>query len=274
MDQKPELQELQQSLSSAQSILIAIPQNPSLDKIAASLSLYLSLKKRGKTTSIICAQPMTVEFSQLVGVDKVVNKIQGKNLVVSFDYLKDSVEKVSYNVEGNKFNLVIQPKAGLPPLGVKNVNYTYTGIDSDLIFIIGAQKLEDLSKLYEDEKDFYHEKPVVNIGYHQKNEQFGKINIFYPQASSYSEIIVLVLKTLNFPLNEDIAGNLLMGIKSATNNFQSPRVSGETFEAAALCLRSGAKQSAKEQLSLKKEKKMISSPDWLTPKIYKGATRV
>mgnify|MGYP001071609725 CR=1 FL=1 len=267
MNLKSELQELQQVLSSSQSVLIIIPSNPSLDKVAAALSLYLSLEKNGKITTIVCSQPMTVEFSQLVGVDKITNRVGGKNLVISFDYVKDSIEKVSYNVENDKFNLVIQPKTGLPSLDAKKVTYSYSGTESDLIFVIGAQKLEDLGRFYEDEKESHSHKQVINIDYHQQNSKFGKLNIFNPQASSCSEIIALALKVLNLPFDKDIAVNLFIGIKSATSNFQSLNLSAEAFEAAALCFRAGAKQV---------EGKKISSPssDWLTPKIYKGTTRV
>lgn len=273
MNQEPELQKLQQILSPAQRVLIAIPKNPSLDKMAASLSLYLSLKKTGKVTTVACPQPMTMEFSQLVGVDKVTDKIGRKNLVITLDYVKDSIEKVSYNVEGDKFKLVIQPKSGFPPLDAKNVSYSYSGADSELIFVIGAQRLEDLDELYASEKDLYREKQVVNIDHHPQNTQFGKINIFNPQTSSYSEIVTSILKTLNLSFDPDIATNLLTGLQSATNNFQSPNVSAATFEAAAFCLRAGARRK-ETHIKPPEEKKEKTSPDWLAPRIYKGKTRV
>lgn len=274
MDQNPEFQELQQSLASAQSVLVIIPRSPDLDQMAASLGLHLSLKKTGKMTKIICPQPLTVEFSQLVGIDQVSNEMGGKNLVISFDYVQDSIEKVSYNVENNKFNLVIQPKTGFSPLDAQKVKYAYSGADSDLILIVGVQKLEELGKFYEDEQDLYREKTVVNIDNHQQNSQFGKINILQPQASSYSEMIAKILKSLNLPFDEDIGRNLLLGLKAATNNFQSVKVTAETFEAAAFCLQVGAKQIDEEKPLEKKEKKIASSPNWLAPRIYKGTSRV
>lgn len=267
MNQRLDFQKLQQALSPARSILVAVPKDPNLDKMAASLSLYLSLRKAGKTAAIVCPQQMTVEFSGLVGVDKVIDRIGSRNFVISFDYVKDSIEKVSYNVEGNKFNLVIQPKTGFPPLDAKKVSYSYSGIESDLIFIIGAQRLEDLGRLYEKEKNFYRGNQVVNIDCHPQNTQFGKINIFIPGASSYSEIAALILKTLNFPSGGDIATNLLIGLKSATNNFQ--KASPEAFEAAALCLRAGAGQVEPEKTQ--KETTEVPS-EWVGPKIYKGST--
>jgi len=280
MNQKFDFSSLQRELTPVQRILIAVPPNPDLDKIASALSLYLSLKKTGKTVTVSCPKQMTVEFSQLVGVDQVTDKLDRKSLVISFDYVKDSIEKVSYNVEGDRFNLVIQPKSGFAPLDTKSVTYNYSGADSELIFVIGAQKLEDLGGLYESEKNFYEKNQVVNIDYHPQNTQFGKMNILNPQASSYSEMVTSILNNLNLPIDQDIATNLLVGLKSATNNFQSPNISADTFEAAAYCLRSGAKRieekSSLEEKGLQEEKSKTIPPssNWLTPKIYKGKTRV
>jgi len=274
MNQNSNLQKLQQALSPAQSILVTMPQSLNLDKVAASLALYLSLKKTGKAVTVVCPQSIKVEFSQLVGVDKVTDKIGNRNLTVSFDYVKDSIEKVSYNIEGSKFNILIQPKTGYPPLDAKKVSYSYSGTDSELIFIIGTQRFEDLGRLYENERSLFSEKQVVNIDYNPKNTGFGEINIFNPQASSYSEIVAIILKTINLPCDGDIATNLLLGLQSATNNFQSPNVSADTFEVAAYCLRAGAKWIGEKKPLEEEKKKIISSPDWLSPKIYKGKTRV
>lgn len=280
MNQKFDFSNLQRNLATAQMVLVVVPLNPSLDKMAAALSLYLSLKRTGKTVTVACCQQMTVEFSQLVGVDQVTDKLGRKSLVISFDYVKDSIEKVSYNVEGDKFNLVVQPKSGFPPLDTKSISYNYSGTDSELVFVIGAQKLEDLGGLYESEKNFYENNQVINIDCHPQNTQFGKINIFNPQVSSYSEMVTLILKNLNLPFDQDIVTNLLIGLKSATDNFQSPSVSADTFEVAAYCLRAGArrietKRSFKEK-SLLEEKSETTPPssDWLAPKIYKGKSQV
>ena len=98
---------------------------------------------------------MRVEHSRLVGIDKISEKIGNRNLIISFDYKEDSIEKVSYNVEGEKFNLVIQPRSGYPPLDKSSVDFSYEGIDADVIFVIGAQKLEDLGAIYDKERQAF-----------------------------------------------------------------------------------------------------------------------
>jgi nanoRNase/pAp phosphatase (c-di-AMP/oligoRNAs hydrolase) len=293
MNQQFDFAPTQQALTSAQTVLVAAPREPKFDHIASSLALFLSLKKAGKSVSIACPDEMTVEFSSLVGVDKVGQKLGGKNLMISFDYLEDSIEKVSYNIEENKFNLLIQPKVGFPPLSPDKVSYNYSG-GSDLIFVIGAQKLEDLGKLYTQEKESYQQKTVINLDVDPQNSQFGKIDLLNPAASSCSEITASLIATLKLPIDQDVATNLLLGIEKATQGFSLPTTSALTFEMAAFCLRAGGRRtqvvkgkpekelpfepmpsgvSAKKPPQKPEEEKKPSS-DWFEPKIFKGSTRV
>lgn len=290
---------VQQILATAQTVLVVAPEKPNLDKVAAALALFLSLKKAGKNVVVACPDEMTVEFSPLVGVDKITQQLGGKDLIISFDYIEDSIEKVSYNIENNKFNLLIQPKSGFPPLSAEKVNYSYSG-GADLIFVIGAQKLDDLGRLYTQEGRLYEQKSVVNIDVDAKNTQFGKINLTDPTASSCSEIAASLISVLKLPIDQDIASNLLSGIEEMSQGFTTPETTATTFETAAFCLRSGGRRvkaaprvepvkkvplkpplspmpsgiSAKKAPPEPEEEKKKPSPDWLEPKIFKGGSRV
>jgi len=281
---------LQEALVSAQNLAIVLPKELNKDKVAAALSLFLSLQNSGKKVSIICSSPMVVDFSSLVGVNKVEQKIVGKDLVISFK-LDDSIEKVRSNVdESNKekriLNLVIQTKEGYPPFSKERIVYSYVGSNVDIFLTLGAKSKEDLGRIYFDNKDFFEKDNVINIDIDSQNKQFGKLNLVNPHMSCYSEFVALILDSLKLPLNEDIASNLLVGIKQGTNDFSLDKSTPTTFEAVAFCLRAGGRKPKEEQVSfreqqkVKKFKKEVSnfskkpSPDWFKPKIYKGNTRV
>lgn len=274
------LTQIREALTPAQTIFVALSQKPSLDKVAAGLSLYLSLKKTKKDVSIFSPKAMTVEFSSLVGVDQIKQKIKGRNLVISFDYIEDSIEKVSYNIENNKFNLVIQPKEGFLPLATEKINYSYSGSQADLVFVIGARDFSDLGEVYFKNKKTFEEGKTVNLNIKPTNQQFAKIDLINLQASSHSEMVALVLSRLNLPVDGDIAGNLLSGIQKATAGFSLAKAGPAAFEAAAFCLRVGAKPPRKSPslkpmpAKISAEKKPEPSADWLEPKIYKGNTLV
>lgn len=236
---------IKKSLETAKTVLVLLPQNPSLDTVAAGLSLFLSFTQSQKSISVGCASDMTVNFNRLFGVDKIKSRIGNQNLVVSFNYNEDSLEKVSYDKDpaNQKFHLTIEPKAGMQPLDPNQVEFSYTGSNADLIFVINARSLADLGALYEQEKALLdnQQKTLVNISTLDKNAQFGTVNLYDPTAAGASEIVLNFLKTLSLPLDADIATNLLAGIESATNNLSLAN-SPDTYETIAELMRLGAKK--------------------------------
>ena len=233
-------------LDQSQEVAIFVPKNPTLDDMAASLSLYLALSSRGKGVQVICPTPTTVEFSHLIGVDKVKNSLNGgtsgRNLVISFPYQEGSIEKVSYNIENDTFNLVIEPREGYPTVTSDMIQYAHSGGNVDFIITIGTAKLANLDNNYNNNQAIFSEKPVINIDSNAQNQRFGRINIVETNVSSISELTASLLSGLGFNLDADLATNLLYGITSGSQNFSSNTTSAYTFEVAALCLRSGAKK--------------------------------
>jgi len=273
MEKVTSFTQLQPLLASSQTIFILLSQKLNLDSVAAGTSLFLSLEKAGKKASVFCSSSMTVEFSFLVGVDRVKNQLEGKNLVISFDYIEDSVEKVSYNIENNKFNLVIQPKEGYPPLSPQKVQYSYVGANADLFLLIGTDSLEDLGEIYQSNKKALDEGKLVSFD----------IQSF--QSFSWCELIANLIERLNLPIDEDIATNLLAGIEKETNSFAPEKSSPGSFEAAAFCLRAGGRRPQEQAFQPIRERKVGEKksqevkkeelpPEWLAPKIYKGNTLV
>lgn len=235
---------VKQALLTAKQVLILLPQNPDLDSVAAGLALFLSLAKRGASISIGCPTQMTVGFNRLFGIDKIKNRIGNQNLVISFNYPEDSLEKVSYDKDpaNQKFNLTIEPKAGMQPLDVSGVEYSYTGSNADIIFVIGARQLEDLGELYKSEKKLIDDKTklLINLSSLDRNSQFGSVNLYDPTASGACEILFAVLTALELPLESDMATNILAGIEAKTNNFAT--ATADTFDIVAQLMRLGAKK--------------------------------
>lgn len=240
------LEPIKQALNTAQDILILLPQNPDLDAVAAGLALYLSLKKKNLSASIGCATPMTVNLNRLFAVDKIKQHIGNQNLVITFDYPEDSLEKVSYDkdVANQKFHITVEPKASMTTLDPQSVNYSYTGAKADLIFVIASRTLEDLGSLYQTEKALFDKpnKTLVNLSHLDNNNQFGTVNIYDPTASGSCEITATVLSNLDLPLDADIATNLLAGIEASSANFSAPNLTADTFSTVAHLISQGGKK--------------------------------
>jgi hypothetical protein len=238
---KLEYNAVSSSLKKANTALVVLTQRPSIDIMAAGLSLYLALKKQGKNTMIACATQPTVAYNRLFGVDKVTQEVGNKNLVISFPCAEDSLEKVSYNITSDKFNLVIEQKEGQPRVQTKDIVYNYAGMSADIVFAVGASKLEDLGSIYQADTSFFTKTQVVNISSHPAGTLFGQLNIFNAGASSVSELTASLIKTAQIGINADIATNLVAGIESATNNL-AYKTTGDTFALLGWLVNAGGKR--------------------------------
>lgn len=267
----PNISEIQNLLGKSNEVLILTHENPSQDSLGATLALFLALSASGKRGTVACPTPLTVEFGNLVGIDKISQALGGKNFIISLDYVEGAIEKVSYNVSDDKFNLVIEPRVGAPPFSPEKVHYSQNNANPDLIFVLDSANFEQLGKFYQDEKDLYSKVTIINIDYHPNNSYFGRINLVDPEASSTSEIITFLLQNLGLPLTEDTATNLLAGITFATNNFSSESAGAGAFEAAAICLKAGGKRLGTVG-EKKKELGQEAPADWLAPKIFKSSS--
>jgi nanoRNase/pAp phosphatase (c-di-AMP/oligoRNAs hydrolase) len=220
---------------------ICLPANPSLDTVAAATALYLGLSKMGKDVSLACASDLPPQFN-LNGADKIQKNLGagGNNLVISFPYVEGAIDKVTYNIEGEYFNLVIQPKEGMARLDPSNVKYSYTGAKIGAIITIDASNLNALGELYSRQREEFQGKDIINIDRHLTNANFGTINLVEKQSSSTSEIIFKLLQLLHIEIDKDMATNLYAGIMAATNNFTAYSVNANTFETSAQLLKLGA----------------------------------
>ncbi len=129
-------------VESAKSLLILLPTHPTLDEVAAGLALYWDFAE-GRNCTIACPSPMTVEFNRLVGVNKIKKDFGDQNLVLKFvGYKADNIEKVSYDVENDEFQLTVVPKAGLVAPTKEQVSLSYAGAAAELIFLVGGNRKE------------------------------------------------------------------------------------------------------------------------------------
>ncbi len=285
--------ELKKLIEEAVAIDIFLPAEPKFDQVAAALALRLALSKRGKSATVVSVAPMVVDFSHLVGVESVKPRVEsGKDLVVSLNYPLEQIEKVSYNDDGGRLNLVVQPKEGAPKIEQNQMSFSYQGNTKSVPMVIGIDSPGRLGSLAA-QVDL---KEAINLDLLPNNPRFGTLNLIDPGASSFSEMAVALISGLNYAFDQDIANNLFLGMQKVTNNFVADNVTADTFEAAAICLRWGAKRNPgfspvkkpifeKNQLPIKgkpflpekppenslKKPDAGPSPDWLEPKIFKSS---
>lgn len=283
MDYTNDINKIKDLLTKATDVLVVTHENPTFDSMGSALALYLGITGMGKKVTVACPDPMTVEHSNFIGANKIVNSLGHKNFVISLDYIDGSIEKVSYNIEGNKFNLVIEPRVGFESFDQNKVHYSYAGTGAGVIFTVDTIHLGGLKKLYEEDKELYAGKPIVNIDRHPNNANYGHTNMVNTQASSTAEVILALLSGLGVAMTQDIATNLLNAVAGSTNNFQNSNTTAGAFEVAAAAMKAGGKRfQPKTETSQTAPSVTLPTPppapavqkttppEWLKPKIFKS----
>ncbi len=244
-----QLTEVKTRLPSAQRILIVLPQNLTIDNLAAGLTLFLSLRNAGKSVDIISTGTPLVSQSNLYGIGDVKNEISkagAGNFVISLDGVVDTtgtlqqvpaLENIDWYPENGKLNVVfhIVPGQRFEP---KNITSKHEQSGYDMTFVVGCQSLNELGNLFASNSEYFTQGQVVNIDTNPLNAYFGFANAVDPQASSLSEIVAHILPSLTLSIDSDIASNIIAGIYSATNNL-TRNVNPDTFMAVSQAVQVG-----------------------------------
>ncbi len=279
----------QELLKSSSTVLVLLPPKPSADLIAAGLALHSSLKKADKKSTIGCSSKID---SQLPGAEEIQQQVGNQNLIISFPYKAESVGHVSYDINKDKqvFNLMIKPAKEGQPLDPKQVEYSFSGAQADLVITIGIKSLSELGKLYSQEKEFIDKSTLINI--HQDNEEleFPTLDL-NARSTGISEAISYLLKKFKLKISQSTATILYQRMLDNTDQFKSPHITPQTFKIAAYLLENNAQvnqltssnkppffeeqpsfQEPKPHPDLSTQKSDFSDEDvpsdWQKPKIY------
>jgi hypothetical protein len=240
MEDQNKLGPIGKLIESAKSFIIILPPEPSQDQICAGLSLHLALTESGKQSQIGCGSEVEVE-QRAFGTTKIADTIGSKNLVISFEYAESDLDKVDYDTrEDGRFYLLVKPKSGSPVPDASNVKFSYSGAEADLVIVLGINSLEELGKIYAEEKNFLDSTTILSLSDNAQSVTFTN-NILQRQNCSFSEMVVHLLETTSLKTTAHSATNLLNSIYQETDSLTSSKISADTFSSLAFLMRSGAR---------------------------------
>ena len=113
--------------------------------------------------------------------------------------------------------------------------------DIDLIITLDAANLKRFWELYENNKEIFEKKSIINIDHHISNTKFGSINIV-DQVPATTQLVYEILSVFENKLtnlvaqstfNKKVATYLLMWILTDTKNFTIPNTTAKTLKIAA-----------------------------------------
>lgn len=290
-----DIQPIKDLLTKASDVYVLFPSVADQGTIASAIGLYQALLTTGKNVRIATPNPIDTNNLSLANLDAITQDVGNTNLVISLKVKgRESIDKVSYNLDeaGKVFNLIIQPQKGQAPIDSKDVKYSYSGARADLVFIVGANRLEDLGAFHQDEPQLFTKSPTVAVN-HMSSTKYAQYHIEDRTLSSLAEVTGLLIKNLGFEYDQNMATSLLFGIDTATNKLSTANVQASTFELVAGLMKAGgvrniqqapaptrsttpaAPTQATPQTQPQTATQNNQVPkDWLAPKIYKSTPKV
>lgn len=220
--------EIKKLVSTAKTALVVVPQL-NIDHLSAGLALALALKNNNIDTKVFCPTKPDANYSKLSGLDILTDTYNQNDLIITLDYPLDQIEKVNYNQDNGKLNLIVQTKQGSPKVAENQINIAHQSGIADINFILGEETLLGANSNIVNSGNWVQISPSNNI------KPWAKASLV-DQDAPYCEILTFLLPMINLNLTPDSAKNLLIGLRVATQSF-SINVSPETFEAGAVCLR-------------------------------------
>ena len=250
-------------LDGTSSVGIIIGQNQNIDTFAAALGLYVALQAEGKSVQIVSAKEPTVEVSSLVGIDHVSKSFDGvtKTLTISVPYREGEIEKVSYNIEGDRLNVNLFAENTGITFSEKDVEYIKKGSSPSLVITIGVSSEEETKNLVS-----LSDVKTIHIDKNPMNTLGGDVSIVDPSFSSLSEIVTALIMDLDLAGDVDAFQNLMDGIVAATRNFTLPQTSAFAFEAAGFLLQNGAKRKQRDNADRPRDNRFPSEQHFLNQK--------
>lgn len=239
-------QQISNLIKKSHNILILTHAKADCDGLGAALSAYLAFKTLNKKVTVVTNDPAPENLQFLPSIDILSNSLSGRqDFIITVDSAKTGVEKIKYNVEGNKVNIIITPKNGT--LSAEDISFGSDSVKYDLIIVFDTGNLEHLGSVYDKNVEMFYETPVINIDHHASNTDFGQVNLVDSTAASSTEVLYEYLAYLENQtgqklITEDIATLLLAGIITDTGSFQHANTSPRAMETSAKLLDLGARQ--------------------------------
>jgi nanoRNase/pAp phosphatase (c-di-AMP/oligoRNAs hydrolase) len=226
-------------LKTANSILVTVSANPSVDQLAACIGLTLLINKLDKHSSAVFSGniPSTIEFLKPEEtLEKTPDSL--RDFIIALD--KSKADKLRYKVEDQMVKIFITPYR--TSLTEDDFEFSQGDFNIELVIALGVQKQEDLDQAIVAHGRILHDATVACINTIQPTD-IGNISWQEPTASSLCELVADLAMALGDELLDgQISTALLTGIVAETNRFSNEKTSPQTMSVSSKLMSSGANQ--------------------------------
>lgn len=230
------------SIKQANSILVTVSRNPSVDELSAALGLTIFLNKLEKhATAVFSGQvPPAITFLE---PDKTFEETADslRDFIIALD--KEKADHLRYKVVDESVKIFITPYR--TTISEDDLEFSQGDYNVELVIALNVEKHDYLDSALTAHGKILHDADVVTVTAGDVRSDLGTIDWHENEASGVSEMLVSLLgelKTGKAAMDEQIATALLTGIVSATDRFGNEATSPRVMTAAATLMAAGANQ--------------------------------
>lgn len=222
-------------------IAVIIPQNFSIDQLAAGLAMSMVLKKLEHSVVVLSATQPRVGDSRLFDIDQLTSNVPSENFVITLTNAVSKLKRVKHFVDGDDLKFMLFPRDNASKFEASEITHGYEATGFDMIVIIGQDAQNALARF----PQLAHTNcPTVVISKNPAHAHDQSLSIIDQDAKSVSEIVARIIESAQIPAWEDLAFNIFQGISAATNNFSVSLVTPGVLETATWAVENGASQTA------------------------------
>ena len=233
-----DLEKVVERINDADSILVTLSKDPSVDEMTAALGLTLMLDKYGKHVTAIYSgkTPNALKFlrpDETFEADT--NSLQ--DFIIALN--KEKADHLRYKIEGDFVKVYITPYR--TTISESDLEFSRGEVNVDLVIAIDVIEIEDLDAALSQHGRIMHDASLINIS-NAIPGRLGGVEWNNPQASSVSEMVVTLLEKMGQPSTKEVVTALLTGIIAATDRFSNEKTTPETMALSSRLMQLGADQ--------------------------------
>lgn len=233
-------QQIVDRIKKATNILVTVSRDPSVDELAAALSLTLMLNKLDKHATAVFSGvvPATMEFLKPAKTfENTVDSL--RDFIIALD--KEKADRLRYKVEEDVVRIFITPYR--TTLSQDDLKFSQGDFNVELIVALGVDQKDDLDSAITAHGRILHDAATVTINANNDKNSLGEVDWSDERASSLCEMLMSLSEALKPNLlDEQIATALLTGLVSATERFRNDKTSPKVMTMAAQLMAAGANQ--------------------------------
>lgn len=236
----PSGEKIVEQLRGAETVLVTVSRQPSVDELATALGLTMHLNEIGKHATAVVSSDIPSAITFLNPEKTFKDSVDSlRDFVISLD--KEKADHLRYKLDGDMVKIFITPYKTV--ITEKDLEYSQGDYNVDTVIAIGVTDQADLDRALESHGKILHDATVATIGL--EASKLGSLEWHDGGASSVAELvthIVDALKPEDKTVSERVASALLTGIVAATERFSNDKTNATVMSAAAKLMSYGANQ--------------------------------